>query len=582
VVQERRRRVGRRADVTPLAPHHDGSELYVLERGDRAVLRLRAPSGAAKRVWLRYLEDGEPRVAEAVVDDESGGETWWRAEARSPNAQLRYRWLLDGGSLGQRWVNGIGLHPRDIQGADDFVLDRDPGAPDWHASSVVYEIFPDRFARGGVDAPVPAGAFPRPGAARPGGRGPPTPYELFGGDLRGIEQHLDHIESLGANVLYLTPFFPARSTHRYDASSFATVDPLLGGDEALRSLLTAVHARGMHLVGDLTLNHCGAAHEWFVRALADEHAVERELFFFDGSSPDSYACWLGVASLPTLNWSSPRLRERMDEVFGRWLGDGLDGWRIDVANMVGRRRLLDLNHEVARWARERVRDGLLLAEHGHDYRPDLDGLGWQGVMNYTGFLRPVWWWLSGGAIHEDVFFRTPAPTYSAADMVDVMRSYRAGVSWDAIVNSWTLLDSHDTARFRTVAGSRERHVAGIGLQMTTPGVPMVYAGDELGLEGDWGEDARRTMPWDRPETWDTELLEAYRQLIALRRRSGALARGGLRFLHVGDGAVAYLRETRDETLVCVASRGAAESIELPFPERETLYDSATFQVVRVR
>ena len=210
-------------------------------------------------MWLRYLEDGEPRVAEAVVDNESGGETWWRAEARSPNAQLRYRWLLDGGSLGQRWVNGIGLHPRDIQGADDFVLDRDPGAPDWHASSVVYEIFPDRFARGGVDAPVPDWAIPRPWDALPEGRGPATPYELFGGDLRGIEQHLDYIESLGANVLYLTPFFPARSTHRYDASSFAAVDPLLGGDEALRSLLTAVHARGMHLVGDLTLNHCGAS-----------------------------------------------------------------------------------------------------------------------------------------------------------------------------------------------------------------------------------------------------------------------------------------------------------------------------------
>jgi alpha-glucosidase len=520
-------------------------------------------------VWLRYIEDGEPRVVAATTDEESEGETWWRAEARSPNAQLRYRWLLDGGSAGYRWVNGVGMHARDIAGADDFVLDREPAAPEWHAHSVVYEIFPDRFARGGVDAPAPDWAIPRPWNALPEGRGPATPFELYGGDLRGIEQHLDHVEHVGANVLYLTPFFPARSTHRYDASSFDYVDPLLGGDDALRSLLAAAHARGMRVVGDLTLNHCGAGHRWFVDG-------ERELFFFDGND---YACWLGVPSLPTLNWSSPELRARMDVVFRRWLDDGLDGWRIDVANMVGRHRALDVNREVGHWARERVGDRLLLAEHGHDFRPDLDGLGWQGVMNYAGFVRPVWWWLNSGAIEKEVFFDTPAPTYSGAEMVDVMRAYRAGVSWDATVNSWTLLDSHDTARFRTVSGTRERHVAGIGLQMTTPGVPVIFAGDEIGLEGEWGEDARRTMPWDRPETWDRELLEAYRRLAALRRESDALARGGLRYVHVSDDAVAYLRETRDEALLCLASRvpGALES-----PKGETLFDSDTFRVVRVR
>jgi alpha-glucosidase len=539
------------------------------------VLRLRSPDGAAARVWLRYLEDGEPHVAEAVVDEESDGERWWRAEAPVANARLRYRWLLDGGDAGYRWVNGTGLHARDVPAADDFVLDRDPGAPEWHAGSVVYEIFPDRFARGGVDAPAPAWAVPRPWDAPPEGRGPSTPFELYGGDLRGVERHLDHVEALGANVLYLTPFFPARSTHRYDASSFDVVDPLLGGDEALRSLLGAAHARGMRVVGDLTLNHCGAGHDWFVDG-------ERELFFFDGSPPDGYACWLGVASLPTLNWGSQELRARMDRVFRRWLDEGLDGWRIDVANMIGRHRELDVNHDVARWARERIDGRLLLAEHGHDFRPDLDGLGWHGVMNYAGFLRPVWWWLSGGAIDEDVFFRTPAPAYGGAEMADVMRAYRAGVSWDAILGSWTLLDSHDTARFRTVAGSRERHVAGIGLQMTTPGVPMVFAGDEVGLEGDWGEDARRTMPWERPETWDRELLAAYTRLIALRRGSDALARGGLRYAHVGDDVVAYLRETRDEALLCIASRGAHEPLPRALRGGEALFESERFTVRRVR
>jgi alpha-glucosidase len=144
-----------------------------------------------------------------------------------------------------------------------------------------------------------------------------------------------------------------------------------------------------------------------------------------------------------------------------------------------------------------------------------------------------------------------------------MRAFRAGLPWPSVLHSWPLLDSHDTPRFRTVAGSRDRHVVGIGLQMTSPGVPMVFAGDEFGLEGDWGEDARRTMPWDRPESWDTALLEAYRRLIALRRSSDALARGGIRFAAVGEDAISYLRESRGERLLCLASRSSHAPISLP-------------------
>jgi alpha-glucosidase len=555
-------------------PHHDGSEQYVLELpeepGGMAILRIRTPHGAAENVWLRYVADGEPRTVEAVVDEEHDAETWWRAELSMPNPTTRYRWLLDAGSVGYRWLNGVGLHAHDVAGADDFVLAVGPAAPAWHARSVVYEIFPDRFAVGGAGAEPPAWAVPRAWDTRPEGRSANTPYELYGGDLPGIEQRLDHVADLGADVLYLTPFFPARSTHRYDASSFDHVDPLLGGDDALRSLLRTAHGRGMRVVGDLTLNHCGAAHEWFLRAQSDVGAPERELFFFDGSPPDGFARWLGVPSLPTLNWGSAELRRRMEQVFAHWLDEGLDGWRIDVANMVGRHRLLDVNHEVARWVRGLIGQRLLLAEHGHDFRPDLDGTGWHGVMNYTGFLRPTWWWLHGGTLEREVFSNTPAPSYSGAETVSVMRAFLAGVPWDAVANSWTLLDSHDTARFRTVTASREKHVVGIGMQMTMPGVPMVFAGDELGVEGEWGEDARRPMPWFHPESWDVELLARYRELIRLRRSSDALARGGMRYLHIGDDAIAYLRETRGERLLCLAARAAHTPIAVPFTELETL------------
>jgi alpha-glucosidase len=107
--------------------------------------------------------------------------------------------------------------------------------------------------------------------------------------------------------------------------------------------------------------------------------------------------------------------------------------------------------------------------------------------------------------------------------------------------------------------------------MTMPGVPMIFAGDELGLEGAWGEDARRTMPWQERSTWDEELLAMYRELAALRRSLSALARGGIRYVHVSDDAVAYLRETRDERLLCLAARASHDPISTPFTNLETLY-----------
>jgi alpha-glucosidase len=581
------------------APHHDGSELYVLEQpdelGGEATVRLRVPRAVAvDEVGLRYVRDGEPRSVLATVDEQTEAETWWRATFPVWNPVTSYRWVLAGGDVGYGWVSGAGLVPHDTPDADDFILSLGGNGPAWHLRSVVYQIFPDRFAASGRNGSRPEWAVPRAWDELPTGRGPATPHELFGGDLAGIEAHLEHVEQLGANVIYLTPIFPAGSTHRYDANTFDHVDPLLGGDEALASLTAAAHRRGMRVVGDLTLNHVGVGHDWFVAARESPDAAERELFYFDERLPHGYEAWLGVRTLPKVNWSSPELRSRMATVARRWLEPPfeLDGWRIDVANMVGRYGELGLTADVAREMRSAVdSDGetLLIAEHGHDYRADLLGDGWNGTMNYAGFLRPAWTWLRGPTIPEPLehaFWGIPVglPTLPGSAAVATMRAFRAGLPWTSVLQSWTLLDSHDTARFRTVAGSRERQLVGIGLQMTTPGVPMVFAGDELGLEGEWGEDARRTMPWASPERWDTELLAEYRSLIALRRESEALARGGIRYAHVGDDAIAYLRETAAERLLCLAARAKHEPVRLPLAalgasELETLY-GADARVVR--
>jgi len=262
---------------------------------------------------------------------------------------------------------------------------------EWAADAVVYQVFPDRFAKS-VERPTPSWATaadwddPIDLSRGSGSR------QLYGGDLDGVVEHLDHLRSLGVNVLYLTPFFPAGSTHRYDATTFAHVDPLLGGDVALQSLTAAVHARGMRIIGDITPNHTGDKHEWFQAALRGEQP-ERGFYYFDDSIPGGYESWLGHRSLPKLNWQSSELHGRFADVLQRYIDLGLDGWRVDVANMTGRYRDVDLNRDVSKWMRAQIGDRLLVAEHGHDFRPDLAARGWHGVMNYSGFMRPVWTWL---------------------------------------------------------------------------------------------------------------------------------------------------------------------------------------------
>ena len=329
-------------------------------RGDGAAARA-ARGRRLNEVGLRYVRDGEPRSVRA--DDRRGDgetDTWWRATFPVWNPVTSYRWVLAGGDVGYGWVNGVGLVDHDMPDADDFVLSLAAEGPEWHLRSVVYQIFPDRFATSGHNGSRPEWAVPRSWDELPTGRGPDTPRELFGGDLAGIEAQLDHIEQLGANVIYLTPIFPATSTHRYDATSFDRVDPLLGGDEALASLTAAAHRRGMRVIGDLTLNHVGVAHDWFAAAWARSRTRPSASSSTSTTPlPHGYEAWLGRShAAEGSTGARPSFAGEWPRSTRHWLEPPfeLDGWRIDVANMVGRYGELGLTAEVAREIRAAAGD----------------------------------------------------------------------------------------------------------------------------------------------------------------------------------------------------------------------------------
>ncbi|HEX7535579.1 MAG TPA: glycoside hydrolase family 13 protein [Dermatophilaceae bacterium] len=554
-------------------PHHDGSALYVADLsprpGDTVGVRVRVPHETdVSAVHVRLVLDGEPRLVDAVVDQVTETETWWRAEIVCDNPVTGYRFILEGGNPAYQWLNGTGLHLGDVPDAADFRLVTFEPPPAWAADAVVYQVFPDRFAKA-LDRPTPRWAVPAKWddpvdlSADSGSR------QLYGGDLDGVVEHLDHLQTLGVTVVYLTPFFPSTSNHRYDASSFERVDPVLGGTEALARLTRAAHERDTKVLGDFTTNHAGDTHEWFRKALADPECDERGFYFWEDGD---YASWLGVKSLPKLNYDSAVLRQRVFEDAGgvvrKWVSgaDGLDGWRVDVANMTGRYKSQDLNHEIARQMSRAMRearpDSLLIGEHCHDFTLDALGDGWDGVMNYAGFTRPVWTWLRDEKLAPR-FLGSPlmVPRLGGSSAMETMTEFAAMVPWRSIRNSFNLVGSHDTTRVRTLVGEDARQVdVAAGLLLTMPGVPMMTYGDEIGMRGEYGEDGRRPMPWDNADSWDGRILEVYRGLISARHASHALRHGGLRWVHASDDVLVFLRESTEETALVHCARAAHDPI----------------------
>jgi alpha-glucosidase len=543
--------------------------------GETVHVRVEVPDRAdVDRVHLRLVRDAEPAYAPATPVARTVGAVVWEAEAEVVHPVTRYRFLVDG-SGGMRWLTQTGVHDHEVTDVTDFALVATPPPPAWSADAILYQIFPDRFARAGASDRWPDWATPAAWDEPVATEHPASMVQLYGGDLPGITAHLDHLVDLGVTGIYLNPVFPAPQNHRYCASDFEHVDPFLGGDDALIELSDAVHARGLRLLGDLTLNHSGDQHPWFRTALADPTSAEASFYAWRDRTAGEHEAWLGVPTLPKFDHRSAELRRRLYEgpgsVAARWLRPpfDLDGWRVDAANMAGRLGSDDLSHDLQRRLLTTVRqarpDAYVLAEHCHDATADLQGEGWHGTMDYLGFTNAAWSWLQdpAGTI-ELLGFPVSLPHRTGPQVVRALRQVRGQVPWRSAVHSLSLLGSHDTARWARLAGDRARRHVGIAWCLTFPGIPSVYYGDELGLAGTHTdtEAGREPMPWHDQDRWDRATLAWTRELIALRRSSIALRHGGLRWLHVDDDVLVYLRPHPDERVLVQLTRATADPVEL--------------------
>ncbi len=427
--------------------------------------------------------------------------------------------------------------------------------PDWVRGAVIYQIFPDRFENGDPSNDPPDTAA---WGSKPSNR------VFQGGDLDGIVQRLDYIVGLGVDVLYLNPIFASPSTHKYDITNYFSVDPAFGGDGALRRLVTAAHARDIRVVLDASFNHVhprffafadvvakgpkSQYSDWFViRDWPPRIKVRRnklkgwmreslpvweertgvQLEEVTGPGPaieTTYESWFGVPTMPRLALHNPAPRAHALEAAQYWLREfDIDGWRMDVARYVDD----DFWPEFRKACRSVKPDAYLLAEVVGDASHWLCGDSFDATMNYT--FR---------ALALGFFARSDM---DGPELLDHCTRLYGQYPHAVTLANHNLIGSHDTPRFRTLAGGDLwRSELATVFQMTYPGAPGIYYGDEIGLEGGDDPHCRGTMPWDQVER-QPSLISTIAELTALRRSSPALRLGEWAPLAASANAVAYER-----------------------------------------
>ena len=468
--------------------------------------------------------------------------------------------------------------------------------PAWVRDAIFYQIFPDRFYNGNPDndpekieiykdeEKLHDAIIPKWEEGLPPGPAVVTEetefieddncihpeggyYIFYGGDLQGIKKKLPYLEKLGINAIYLNPVFKGTSNHKYNTAGYELVDDTLAikgdleaSEEYLINLIEELHSRGIKVIFDAVFNHTGYEH-WAFQDIVKNGENSRYLDWYnveslpiiplyeqDEDNPPNYECWWGFGHLPELNVRNPEVQDYLFEVTKKWMdpkgnGDlsaGIDGWRLDVPNEV-KDAVPDFWKEWRRFVKDINPEAYIVGEIWDDASGYLQGDEFDAVMNYR-FRDAVIRFIGLGEMH-------------ASEFADELSKLRFQYPEQANQVMFNLIGSHDTSRYLTVIdGDKERLKLTAFFQMTYLGAPMVYYGDEIGMEGEDGSDCRRTMIWkDRGYTKpDYDLLENYQKLIKIRNKEVALRRGTIEEVDVDDSHLyVFKRKYKTEELIII-------------------------------
>ncbi|MHC5267999.1 glycoside hydrolase family 13 protein [Enterococcus sp. LJL98] len=413
--------------------------------------------------------------------------------------------------------------------------------PDWYRAGIFYQIFPDRFYNGNPNGFV---NHPKRNSFLYGTtqddplyikneQGDILRWDFFGGNLRGIIKKIPYLKELGITGIYLNPIFEAASNHRYDTADFLTIDPVLGTEADFQALVEALHANDMRIILDGVFSHVGQTSRYFNRdgrygsnvgAYQSIHSPYYSWFQFI-HYPETYQSWWGIADLPTVDKTNPSYQAfiygREASVLTKWNQQGVDGWRLDVADELPATFIQGIRQNL-----DTFKDKILIGEVWEDasnkisYQERRDyilGDQLHGVMNYP-LRNGIIALLTGKQTTEQVAKR-------------LMRLYE-NYPPDVFFNNLNNIGTHDTERIFTILEKQPKKLdLALGLLFSFVGVPCIYYGDEVGVTGGKDPGNRKFHPW---EEGDSAILEQFKKWIRLRKKHAIFHLGELHLFYTAD------------------------------------------------
>lgn len=577
------------------------------QKGERVTIRLRMLENQdIKEILIRTREFGIENLTKMELVEKKNGLDYYAAEMTIHDKVFRYQFYLVTAKQIYYYTQYriTDYIPSESQ---DFIILADYKAADWVGDTVFYQIFPDRFYNGCPRLNVRDGEYTYQGHMATEVKQWNTPaarYEegfgldFYNGDIAGIIKKLDYLEELGINGIYLNPIFVSPSVHKYDSLDYYHIDPHLGGDKALARLSAELHRRNMRLMMDISINHTSSAAKWFnkenefyspqIGAYGHKESPLRNYYFLDENN--NYDKWCGVETMPKLNYTSDSLRNTIyrnkKSVLKKWMTEpyDIDAWRFDVADCLARNNEADVHRKVLEEIRDHLKgvkkDIYLLAEDWADCADDLQGMAWDGTMNYFGCARPIREFAGECDLFHarDEILRGIRIKFTAKQLSERILQFYGKLPGVIQHQMFNLLDSHDVSRlYNNPKVIYEEYCGAVIMMFTLPGTPSVYYGDEILLDGDisFGEGCRYPMDWE----WEQKEKacknrQFYRKLIKLKREAAALRDGGFQVLSAQGFVFSYARFTDDEIIFVVCSTDSKEQ-EVLLPVKNFGMESMT-------
>lgn len=503
-------------------------------------------------VWHWYKQK-EPmtKIYETELFD------YWQVEITPKDFHMHYGFLLNDGQETLLYVERGFFREDDPAIIDDinsyfnfpYINAIDVfHAPKWVETTNWYQIFPERFCNG--DASLNATDV------LPWASCPPKMERFFGGDLAGITQKLDYLQTLGIDGLYLTPIFTAPTSHKYDTIDYLEIDPNFGDKKTFKKLVDEAHNRGMKVMLDAVFNHIGDQSPQFRDVIVNGSTSPYYEWFYIKKWPvttsegeligENYRNF--VPNMPKLNTEHPEVKAHLLEVATYWAREfAIDGWRLDVAN--------EVDHQFWREFRQAVKainpELYILGETWHDSHAWMQGEQFDAVMNYP-LTKPMLEWLATQTIDGIT---------AQQSFVEALMRYTD----NANAAMFNLIDSHDTPRLMTLANEDLERVKSCYTWMyASPGGSCIFYGSEVGVTGQQDPDCRPCMPWSGSEQ-QHPLFQHIQTLIRLRKEHEAFHPSvPVQFVHVDTNMLVMKKQAGEHTVYILINGGkTATTYTLP-------------------